>query len=629
MFRPKKMIKIGVVTPSTMVDKIIDQLYSLKAIEIQDHKKDDSFDIGSPLEIAEDISSTSLLLNSIASHINLDLSKEFRLKQYNYDYIKERINEFHSNIKNNVEKIDFYKKALPIIRNNTYKKALSDISLNSLPKANDHDSVLFCGLLNQNIENEIMKISQTSNVISKDVDGAYLTLIFVSKSRQKEIKEILEKHFFIGLDKNNIKESLSFKASLIDMHMKIAEIVSETRKTQNKFDREIKEIKSKHEEFILSSNKILKSELEKAEAPIRFAATRYTHIISGFIPKSRFDEIKSKLEEESNNKVYVHTIDLEKKEQAPVLLDNIKIAKPFQFLLDLFAFPTYKEIDPTFLMFMTFPLFFGFMLGDMGYGVLTLILFLLAKLKFKKGAMRPLLNILVLSSIGTIIFGALFGEVFGEEVIFGYELPHILSRAHQITDLLSLAIIIGLVHVAIGYIIGFVNVYRDHGLKHAIMEKAGWLMLFPIVIWTFVNFLSVIIGVYAKFVSIFIPPFPIMIAIAVIGAILIISGEGIIGAIELPAILSNILSYARLMAVGLASVELALIINEMAKQMFASGGIMIIFAVLILLIGHIINIMLGLLGPFLHSLRLHYVEFFGKFYRGGGKKFTPFGEDLE
>jgi V/A-type H+-transporting ATPase subunit I len=104
-----------------------------------------------------------------------------------------------------------------------------------------------------------------------------------------------------------------------------------------------------------------------------------------------------------------------------------------------------------------------------------------------------------------------------------------------------------------------------------------------------------------------------------------LKGEGIRGLIELPSIFSNTLSYARLMAIGLSSVKLAEVINEMAAEMFHGGGFLILAGVLILALGHIINIGIGMLGSFLHSLRLHYVEFFTKFFHGGAKKYSPFG----
>ena len=113
--------------------------------------------------------------------------------------------------------------------------------------------------------------------------------------------------------------------------------------------------------------------------------------------------------------------------------------------------------------------------------------------------------------------------------------------------------------------------------------------------------------------------------VVLVGLLMLLKGHGIYGIIEVPSLASNILSYARLFALGLASVALALIINEFAAAFFAKGGVMIVPAILILIAGHAMNIALGIIGGFLQSLRLHYVEFFTKFYKGGGKRYNPFG----
>jgi len=222
---------------------------------------------------------------------------------------------------------------------------------------------------------------------------------------------------------------------------------------------------------------------------------------------------------------------------------------------------------------------------------------------------NPLLRSNFVSSLS--MFNAV---IFGLEEIFGFNLPHLLSRAHEVTTLLYISVGIGVIHVNIGLIIGFINEMRVHGLSKAIFEKGSWFVLqVGVALLALANFgvinLSPIVGY----------------GFLLLAVIMLLKGEGIKGIIELPSIFTNILSYARLMAIGLSSVSLALLINESAAGLFHKGGFSILMGILLLIVGHVFNIVLGLFGSFLHSLRLHYVEFFGKFFQGGAEKYKPFG----
>ena len=218
-------------------------------------------------------------------------------------------------------------------------------------------------------------------------------------------------------------------------------------------------------------------------------------------------------------------------------------------------------------------------------------------------------NILMLSSLVTIIFGFLFGE------LFGFEFMHpVISRGHDMVALMIIAVAIGVVHVNLGIVIGFINELKHHGIVHAIYAKASWIVLEIGLVMAALSYLK-LISVSLMFGAAFLA----------VSVIMLFKGEGVRGLLELPSIFTNIMSYIRLMAIGVSSVILALIINSSAKASFHKGGIFILAGALILIVGHVVNILLGWLGSFLHSLRLHYVEFFSKFFAGGGKKYQPFG----
>jgi V/A-type H+-transporting ATPase subunit I len=251
-------------------------------------------------------------------------------------------------------------------------------------------------------------------------------------------------------------------------------------------------------------------------------------------------------------------------------------------------------------------------LGDIGYGLVSLTAFLI--LRKKLPTLKPLINILILSSLSTIFFGFLFGEFFGFEVLFGYELPRIMSRLHETIQLLMIAVLMGVIHVNLGFVLGFINEFKTHGLIRAMLEKGSWMVVEIGVVMYYLSakgYLSVnsMVGT----------------VLILAGVIMLIRGEGIKGVVELPTLLSHTLSYARLMGAGLASVGLAAVINNVVGSLFSKGGVFILLGIVLLLLGHFMNLLLGIMEGFLHSLRLNYVEFFTKFYKGGGIPYVPFG----
>jgi V/A-type H+-transporting ATPase subunit I len=255
------------------------------------------------------------------------------------------------------------------------------------------------------------------------------------------------------------------------------------------------------------------------------------------------------------------------------------------------------------------------MVGDIGYGILILAIAILLKKMYAAAEwFTQLMNVMIISSVPTILFGFMFGEFFGDfgEKMGWFHPMHLFgitwNRVDAIIPMLLLTIAIGVIHVFLGLVIGFLNEIARKSKKHA-LEKAGMLGA--------LSGLVVLMAMALKLIpdySLYPAVFLILIAIPVI-----LYSAGIFGTIEIMSAVGNILSYTRLMAIGMASVILAIVANEL-------GGALevVLVGIVVAILLHALNIALGMFSPSIHSIRLHLVEFYSKFYKGGGTEYRPF-----
>ncbi|HWQ66211.1 MAG TPA: V-type ATPase 116kDa subunit family protein [Methanospirillum sp.] len=352
----------------------------------------------------------------------------------------------------------------------------------------------------------------------------------------------------------------------------------------------------------------------------KFGETDYTLVIKGWIPKKHLKRVKKSLFDAFGNRVVLTTLPVtpDMLDQAPVFYDNPFWVRPFEFFMKLVGPPQYREIDPSPIIAISFPIFFGLIVGDIGYGIIILLFALLLKRTYRNLPwMGQIMDILIISSIPTIIFGYLFGEFFGDfGEIMGWIHPvHIFgitwNRIEAIIPLLVLSIAIGAIHVFLGLMIGAYNAAVRRKKRH-FCEKCGMIGVLATIILLFGALTEVL---------------PIILVNPAIGGLIIslivlIYGGGVLGAIEIMGTLGNIMSYARLMAIGMASVILAIVANRLGGEI----GVLAIGVVIAILL-HVMNIGLAMFSPSIHSMRLHIVEFFSKFYEGGGVPYHPFGRE--
>ena len=350
--------------------------------------------------------------------------------------------------------------------------------------------------------------------------------------------------------------------------------------------------------------------LATVDAMEKAAVTPRAFVLEGWIPRAARPELEQRLYKTFGGVVEVEEVSSEEwsAETAPVVLKNPRLFQPFETITKMMPLPKYGTVDPTPFVAVFFPMFFGVTLGDIGYGLMLASLSLILRFRSAPHSkLRSISEIGLACALFTIIFGFLYGELFGD---LGHRIglhPIIFNREEAFFPFLGLAMALGVVHIVIGLLVGAATLFRKNK-RHALGRGMAGLMVILIAFA-----LMAAAGMLPdRFFT------PLVIAALVALPVLVIA-EGVLAPVELISTLGNVLSYARIMAVGTASVMMAVVANRMTN---AFGGVVV--GVICALLFHLVNFALGIFSPTIHMLRLHYVEFFGKFFSPGGSQYQPF-----
>ena len=443
-------------------------------------------------------------------------------------------------------------------------------------------------------------------------------MLLTSNTEEKELKNELKTYSFT-------ETNFNFDTSFTEEYEKTKSREEELKKANEKLKEKVEKL-LKLVPKLLIQKEYLDNALMRETVVSNFKATDTVNVIEGYIPLDMEEEFKKIVNKNSNKSNYLEITEVDKDdEEVPILLKNSGITGLFASITQMYALPKYNEIDPTAILSIFYWIFFGMMVADFAYGLILFILSGLALMigKFDENK-RKFLKFFFALSFSTMIWGLLYGSAFGDLI----KLPtQVLDSSKDFMSIFILSIIFGAIHLVIAL-----------GIKAYILIKNGHFMdvIYDVFLW-YLTLTSLIILLLAGRFGLSEFTKNIFIVCAVIGMLGIVVfgardaktlvgriGGGLYSLYGITSYIGDFVSYLRLMALGLAGGFIASAINIIVKMLVSKGILGIILGVVVFTLGQSFNIFLSFLSSYVHTSRLTYVEFFSKFYEGGGKAFKKF-----
>lgn len=633
-----KMNKFTLLTFESKKEKLLHRLQGFSNVEfinLQDEniiENNEAFQSLSKDEVdsniakyEEDLSKAKMTLDFLTSYMpkksglkaleddkeNLTIDElEEAVKNINWDEIyakvKEKEDELHS-IESKITKLEGEIEVL------TPWQAL-DISFEALNELETVSS--FVGSISKQYEEQLAEALGTEyvEIISRGNNDTNILVVSLNE-RRDEVLNILR-----GFGFSSFKSELNEvpKVAITNYAHEIEELKSKTffvKEEVASFEEDYKKMKLVYDYLM---NAVL-----RYKASNNFLRTTNTVTIQGWCEVEKNDELQKICKEVLNDEYYIsfEEVKEEEVEVVPVKLKNGLLSKTFESVTEMYSLPKYNELDPTPLLVPFYLIFFGMMVADVGYG-LTMFAVAFCAMKFLKldKKNQDFARFFLYLSIPTTIIGLIYGSFFGDAV----KIPGLISPTEDVNTLLVASLVFGVVQIFFGLGIKAYALIKSGKPKDALYDSGSWLI-------TLIS-----IGLLAGSMMLGWSPIIKYISIAgmAVGMIIIVLtggraektkgaqiGQGLYALYGITGYIGDLVSYTRLMALGLAGGCIASALNLLMQSL---TGFWVILIPVVFILAHVFNLLLSLLGAYVHTARLQYVEYFSKFYEGGGKAFTPF-----
>lgn len=701
MLKTERMKKVVVVGAKPQLRPVIETLHRMRALHIEEHRAGEFFTLGTPLPEGEAVAEALLKARGLERSLGMEDEKATYTME-GHEAAFARIREVETAVSDLVdERAALVEDAKRLESEIARLRRLAGLGVRLEHLSGYQNIKAYVGSVTEDPTPRLAgRLPRHELAKARDASG-FVIALFVPNADASEAEAVLAE---VGY------HAIEVPTGEGPIDTVVGQRTTEARHAHARIeaiDAELARYRAERGAELLAATETLQVAAEKAGAPLRFATSPNAFVVTGFVPLRRQAEVEKALFSATDQRLHVewsdpavpghhghhtgerhqeHTADpdvghasTEPTEEPPIkFAHKDQSVNSFTMLLGMHSLPKYKEVDPTILIWITFPIFFGLMVADAAFGILIFLIALYFRNHYVLGIGGPKVSrMLLLSSIWTFLLGVfMFGEAFGIhfvdaagtlswEHLFGadwsqyyasaqhsvvsaaeegahaaaaaeeHKAPHLaflgiqlgyFSKLHDVTTLLIVALLIAAVHLNLAILIGIRNMWVLHGVKHAILGRVSWLVLeagIGLVAYGAIDGWATLTNVGW--------------GVFVLSVLMLLVGEGPIAILELPKIFSNGLSYTRLTAVGLSKAGMILAVNTFAFTMTGdhtatiagAGGAGIIGSLFLIVIGYAVILGLGILAGGLHSLRLQLVEFFGWFYEGGGRAFKAFGDPHE